>query len=534
MHKAKLLLTFLLSLGFLSFTPLASADDSQTELFNAIEKSFVSENIQINDNGKISFGSNYIDYTRDFSQNKSKRKSETDLKIVFDTITFPDEADIEDHFSFEGELSTAAYYNESSEEIFYEVTNYKTDIKAVDSEIQTIAEGFLEIPKFFTNKMYYINFGELIEKYKEEFDDIDEFGLSSQISTEDISNLLIGILQSGIFEIENQNNLYTVYLAKETDEINFDALEEAINNMKNLPDAIKDEIIDELNYMKSDETEDINDFLDEFNRFFDFSIKIDLSYGKISTIDIEFIADTESIFENEFEGKDLDNIEFTSSFNFNYKDKNVIIPSKNAIEVNVSMILSAFITIEQKMAREMEAYWEEWETADSSFNEEADENEYEYEYEDNTYAEEETSFLNEEAWYTPHIRNLISRDIITKPKEVWPENNITPSDFISLLKNTSIHLDNNYDYRYRPFIANFSNTINEKYMDKNEISKYDALKYIIKTVSIDEESPAAVFAIKHGIVSENFDGMAAQNQSATRAEVFTMLSKAIEVHINQN
>lgn len=509
---------FLLFCFFL-FLPIAQANSTIDELTKAIQKSLLSNYFQTIEEGEFIWGEDRLNYKAELTQDNTKRKIESELKLNLGTNKILSDLEEElnlGNLQIQGNLTTLSYFDENNQDGYYEITNYDTTVKTDELESKIIIEGFLEIPKFFTNKKYYFNSQKIIENFPEETQEQAELNFQVKLSKQEIVSILNGILKTGIFDITVNANTYTIQIAQELKELNTAELKKAIQSIQNLSSDLKDNftsIIDELSLENED--------LQEFKNFIDFSSQITLQNSKIKEITTKVDFNLQKLI-SEKEGKEvdleIDNLSINDTTTFTYQTKTFPWPNENKINIDLNKIISAFITLEKKAYAQMEEEWANWEMDasdesldDSDLNEE-------------TEIDLENDLLPEDAWYTPYIRDLIFREIIKKPNEVAPANKIIPRDVVSLMGNTTNYLESYC------IAENLNSELQLNYSNQEEVSKYEALKFIIKTLFPEEKIPPATFAIRNEIVSNTFNAIEGQSQIANRAEFFTMLSKAINVY----
>lgn len=512
-----------------TFSPsIAGASSPVDNLLSAISASVDEDYIQVDAEGVLSFGETKLTLENVFQKDHAKSKTKNAFEVDFYAKSLPEKAfENNDLLTKDLEISldgvATIYLNKDTGDIFYDLADYKIEVDSDNDDLQNILEGFFEITKIFTGETYYVNF-ETLAKDFENFEDLyEEFKALNleAANSEDLILLLEAFLKSGLFEITEDDDVFTITLKNQVTAIDSASMEAAISQVSFLSESDKITLIQEL---KKVSTASTNTHLNELKKYLDFSIKIEKSGSLIGNVKINATVDLTELAQASGEDIILNSLNYTQNIDLDYANTKVNLPSKASSQISLNKIIGLFLTLE----KQWQSQWEN--SADSDYNYDSDSD---YDYEDDlTIPETQVQETSDEvvsfdtnAWYAPFVQNLIDKNIIYYVDN--PAQKLTKSEFKELLDSVS-----NYCYYSLDQSLDLTAEARVKLSSSEKISKLDALTYIVNTFFPEEKYPVA-FAMKNGIVSTGFNTSEARVKKATIVEIAKMLSVSIDLLENQ-
>lgn len=510
----KKVLAFALSLVLVmgNFTAVF-ADSAADSLVKIIENTVKNPYIQISEDASLQYGAkNTINVSSKFEDTESAQKTTAKLKVDIDTSEFQTFADLassgtgltKDMLNAQININTGieTFYDKSNKDIFVTVLPFTSKITSTSADIKKILEGFLEFPKFVTNKTFHVNIDQIIQEAgKLDGADLQAL-LSSSITKEDVAALYTALIKSGILTVESSTGgSYKLGLISDLKNLNILVLKDALNELSFIPDDQKTLILDSIPDITKEDIKQVNEYLKMLNNLLDVSMIVNTNGINITSFQFDItVRGAKLLAIVPMPGVDaIGDILIKESGAFTYNVQTLTNDYDEAQTIHFNKIISAFQTIEKQSQAQME----EW----SKNNPTPAEPAYTPMSED-----EILGNLPHDAWYYGFAQHLAKKGALKGP--IDPAAKITEKELYDLVSQSGAY----------PSYPAFPEAL---------VSKESMIQYIVQNVNSEAlylvDTTPIEFAKKNGLVKEGFDEAQAKTSFASNAETLKVLSLALKL-----
>ncbi len=532
-HFMKKIISSILSFAlFLSMTTLTQAKTHAESLVDTIRDTIESPNIQAEIESSMIYGSkNKINFIEKVQDNKEKMKGNMTVNVSLDSSDWPMvlQNSLENmNFSLKGEIDFEVFFNKDSLDIYLGYDNFNMETETTDKEIKTIVEGFSEIPKLFSGKVFNINFKKILG------DDRDLevlLDLLKSFTKEDLSLMYETMIKSNIFDVKIiDNNKYSLTLAENFSDIDFGELFKGMESFMVIPEQkiMLNSVIMSIDNMTEQDKKSAEDMWNKINNFINLSIIIDTQNNKIKNIDVEIKIDIKGLILSiepsaSEEVKDFKEIVIKESADLYYKDIDINYSTLKKNTVDISKIVEAVKASTERAMKKFNNYRNnipknnvngmEWEnTMINNITPKV----INYNKPDgiSKIAERRIKNIPEDAWYREHAKELLLKGLIS---EVNPERKVT-KEFMrklmsEIIKEPVVFLE----------VLEDSNSL---------ISKFDAIEIMTKILFPHVENPFE-FAIENGFIKADSNRVNFKNNTAIEAEIYKIIVEMLHLYESQ-
>ena len=344
-------------------TPPVSANDPLDELVKIVQTTVKSSLRQISGSEEVLLGqSKILQFEGGLKKTGNRYEENATITIHFDTKDFP--AAVEQEIGAPLVLDVSMYaktlWDESTGDMYLKFSNYKYAVETSDENLKAILDGFLEFPKFITEKMYHFNVTDLQKKLGKMLGD-DLFTTQDLfISDEDVALLFEAGMRSGLFTVMKAGDSYTLSLTDTIKSIDlksvFDLLKQT-TFYSQIPSLEKEMIEDELKTLSLEDISSAQESLDMVREFTDFSLVVTTKEGKMTKMDTKLLVKTGEIFAKQgLSG--VQDVYVRSEFLFTYQDQALPLPLSSMEEINFNKIIDMTFAIQERIMKSMPSFEE--------------------------------------------------------------------------------------------------------------------------------------------------------------------------------